>query len=95
MIRRTLLAAAAILTLGTGAALAQTITPSDVGSFVRDANGTPIGSLKAIEGNHAVVWIGFVNTPGNHLTTVPVSDLAACGGELVLNGVTADQLAAR
>jgi hypothetical protein len=41
------------------------------------------------------VWIGFANTPGNHLTTVPTSDLAARGGELVLNGVTADQLAAR
>ena len=95
MIRRTLLAAAAILTLGTGTAFAQNITQADVGSFVRDQDGTPIGSLKAIEGNQAVVWVGFFNTEGNHLTTVPLSDLANHGGQLVLNGISTDQLAAR
>ena len=95
MIRRTLLAAAAVLTLCTGAAFAQNITAADVGSFVRDQDGTPIGSLKAIQGNQAVVWVGFFNTPGNHLTTVPLNDLSANGGQLVLNGISANQLAAR
>ncbi len=38
-----------------GAAMAQTITQADVGSFVRDANGMAIGSLDAIHGDQATV----------------------------------------
>lgn len=95
MIRRTLLAAAAVFAFGTGAAMAQSVAPTQVGSFVYDAQGHVIGSLKAVEGNQAVIWIGMFNTPGNHLTTVPVTQLAANGGELVLNGAAADSLASR
>ena len=91
MIRNTIFAAAAALALTAGAAVAQAqsiqpVTQADVGHFVRDQNGTVIGSLKAIEGNQAVVWYGFFNTPGNHLETVPLGQLASNGGRLVLNG---------
>ena len=93
MIRTLALAAAASLALSAGAAMAQTVTRADVGSFVRDQNGAVIGSLKSIQGNQAVVWIGFVNTPGNHLETVPLTQLAANDGRLVLSGD--NQLATR
>ena len=99
MIRNTIFAAAAALALTAGAAVAQpaqaqsaydqsiqSVTQADVGHFVRDQNGTVIGSLKAVEGNQAVVWYGFFNTPGNHLETVPLGQLASNGGRLVLNG---------
>jgi hypothetical protein len=76
-----------------GAAMAQTITQDDVGSFVRDQSGTAIGSLDAIQGNQAVVHLGFFNTPGNHLVTVPLSELADNGGSLVLNNVPAAAVA--
>jgi hypothetical protein len=87
MIRNTLFAAAAALTLMSGAAMAQTITQADVGSFVRDSSGQAIGSLQAIQNGQATVHLGFVNTPGNHLVTVPLSQLADNGGRLVLNTV--------
>jgi hypothetical protein len=93
MIRNTLFAAAAVLALTTGAAMAQNVTQADVGSFVRDQNGTAIGSLKAIQGDRAVVWLGFFNTPGNHLVTVPSHDIASAGGQLVLNNVPAATVA--
>ena len=103
MIRNTLFAAAAALALTAGAAVAQpaqaqsiqSVTQADVGHFVRDQNGTVIGSLKAVEGNQAVVWYGFFNTPGNHLETVPLGQLASNGGRLVLNDAGAAHYAAR
>ncbi len=85
MIRNTILAAA--LTLMSGAAMAQGITQSDVGSFVRDSSGTAIGSLQAIQNGQAVVHLGFVNTPGNRLVTLPLNQIADNGGSLVLNTV--------
>jgi hypothetical protein len=87
MIRNTIFAAAAALTLMSGAAMAQTITQADVGSFVRDGSGQAIGSLDAIQGNEATIHLGFVNTPGNRLVTLPLSQLADNGGRLVLNTV--------
>jgi hypothetical protein len=93
MIRNTISAAVAALALMSGAAMAQTITQDDVGSFVRDQSGTAIGSLDAIQGNQAVVHLGFFNTPGNHLVTVPLSELADNGGSLVLNNVPAAAVA--
>jgi hypothetical protein len=93
MIRNTLLAAAAVLALSTGAAMAQTITQADVGSFVRDPSGMAIGSLDAIHGDQATVHLGFFNTEGNHLVTIPLSQLADNGGRLVLNNVPAATVA--
>jgi hypothetical protein len=87
MIRNTIFAAAAALTLMSGAAMAQTIAQADVGSFVRDGSGQAIGSLDAIQNGQAIVHLGFFNTPGNHLVTVPLSQLADNGGRLVLNTV--------
>jgi hypothetical protein len=87
MIRTTILAAAAALALTSGAAMAQTATQADIGSFVRDGSGQAIGSLDAIQGNQAIVHLGFFNTPGNRLVTVPLSQLADNGGRLVLNTV--------
>lgn len=104
MIRNTIFAAAAALALTAGAAVAQPaaaqpaiqpVTQADVGHFVRDQNDNVIGSLKAIEGNEAVVWYGFFNTPGNHLETVPLGQLASNGGRLVLNDAGAGHYAAR
>jgi hypothetical protein len=104
MIRNTLFAAVAALALSSaalipGAAVAQTLpqhaplTQADVGAFIRDADGTAIGSLKALNGNQAVVWLGFFNTEGNHLITVPSSEISAQGGRLVLNDVPATTVA--
>jgi hypothetical protein len=87
MIRNTIFAAAAALTLMSGAAMAQTATQADVGSFVRDSSGQAIGSLDAIQNGQATVHLGFFNTPGNHVVTVPLSQLADNGGRLVLNSV--------
>jgi len=87
MIRNTIFAAAAALTLMSGAAMAQTITQADVGSFVRDSSGMAIGSLDAIQNGQAIVHLGFFNTPGNRLVTVPASQLADNGGRLVLNTI--------
>jgi len=95
MFRTTLLAAAAALTLSTGAAFAQSAQPADAGSFIYNQDGVAIGSLRAIEGNQAIVHLGFVNTPGNHIATVPASELASQGGQLVLNGAGANQMATR
>jgi hypothetical protein len=53
MIRNTIFVAAAALTLMSGAAMAQTITQADVGSFVRDSSGQAIGSLDAIQNGQA------------------------------------------
>ncbi|WP_148360603.1 hypothetical protein [Acidisphaera rubrifaciens] len=94
--RRTLFAAATALSLGLGAsaAMAGEIGPANVGSFIYDQNGAAIGSLRAIQGDQAVVWVGFYNTPGNHLTTVPLRQLSADNGSVVLSGVTPSQLAA-
>ncbi len=85
MIRNTILAAAAAMALTSGAAMAQTITQADVGSFVRDSSGQTIGSLQAIQNGQAIVHLGFFNTPGNHLVTLPLNQLADNGGRLVLN----------
>jgi len=85
MIRNTILAAA--LTLMSGAAMAQGITQADVGSFVRDQRGPAIGSLQAIQNGQAVVHLGFFNTPGNRLVTLPLNQIADNGGRLVLNTV--------
>ncbi len=93
MIRNTIFAAAAALVLTTGVAMAQNVTQADVGSFVRDQSGMAIGSLKAIQGNQAVVHLGFFNTPGNRLVTVPLSQFADSGGRLVLNNVPAAAVA--
>ena len=49
-----------------GGAFAQSVTQADVGRFIRDQNGEPIGSLKAIRDNQAVVWYWFAFTPGNN-----------------------------
>jgi hypothetical protein len=87
MIRNTILAAAAALALTSGAAMAQSITQADVGSFVRDQSGMAIGSLQAIQNGQAVVHLGFVNTPGNRLVTLPLNQIADNGGRLVLNTV--------
>jgi len=87
MIRNTIFAAAAALTLMSGAAMAQTVTQADVGSFVRDSSGQAIGSLQAIQNGQAVVHLGFFNTPGNRLVTLPLNQLADNGGRLVLNTV--------
>jgi hypothetical protein len=87
MIRNTILAAAAALALTSGAAMAQTITQSDVGTFVRDGNGQVIGSLQAIQNGQAVVHLGFFNTPGNRLVTLPANQLTGNGGRVVLNTV--------
>jgi len=93
MIRNTIFAAAAALTLMSGAAMAQTITQADVGSFVRDSSGQAIGSLQAIHNGQAIVHLGFFNTPGNRLVTLPLSQLADNGGRLVLNSVPAASVA--
>jgi len=82
---RTTMFAAAVLTLMSGAAMAQTVTQADVGNFVRDQTGLAIGSLKTIQGDQAVVHLGFVNTPGNRLVMVPLSQLSNNGGRVVLN----------
>ncbi len=95
MFRQTLLAAAAALTLSAGAAFAQSAQSGDVGSFIYNQDGVAIGSLRTIEGNQAIVHLGFVNTPGNHLATVPASELASQGGQLVLNGAGANHMATR
>ncbi len=95
MIRRSLLAAAAVLTLGTGTAMAASIGPSDVGSLIFDENWVAIGSLQAIQGNEAVVRLGLFNRPGSHLTTIPVSQLASRDGSVVLDASAAQKLAAR
>jgi len=87
MIRNTILAAAAALALTSGAAMAQSITQADVGSFVRDSSGQAIGSLQAIQNGQAVVHLGFFNTPGNRLVTLPLNQLSDNGGSLVLNTV--------
>ncbi len=92
MIRNTIFAAAA-LTLMSGAAMAQTVTHADVDNFVRDQNGLAIGSLKAIQGDQAVVHLGFFNTPGNRLVMVPLSQLSNNGGRVVLNNVPAAAVA--
>jgi hypothetical protein len=49
----------------------------------------------SIHGDQAVIWVGFFNTPGNHLTTVNLRDLSTRDGGMVLTGITAEQLAAR
>jgi hypothetical protein len=87
MIRNTIFAAATALALTSGAAMAQGITQSDVGSFVRDSSGQAIGSLQAIQNGQAVVHLGFFNTPGNRLVTLPLNQIADNGGRLVLNTV--------
>ncbi len=87
MIRNTILAAAAALTLMSGAAMAQAITQDDVGSFVRDSNGQVIGSLQAIQNGQAIVHLGFFNTPGNRLVTLPLSQLSGNGDRVVLHKV--------
>ncbi len=92
MIRNTMFAAA-VLTLMSGAAMAQTVTQADVGNFVRDQDGVAIGSLKAIQGEQAVVHLGFVNTPGNRLVMVPLSQLSNNAGRVVLNNVPAATVA--
>ncbi len=92
MIRDTIFAAA-VLTLMSGAAMAQTVTQADVGNFVRDQSGMAIGSLKAIQGDQAVVHLGFFNTPGNRLVMVPLSQLSNNGGRVVLNNVPAAAVA--
>jgi len=92
MFRKTLFAAAAALTLTTGAAFAQS---AETGTFIYNQNGVAIGSLRAIEGNQAIVHLGFFNTPGNHIASVPASELANQGGQLVLNGAGANQMATR
>ena len=74
---------------------ARPVTQADVGRFLRDQDGSPIGSLHAIHGDQAVVWYGFVNTPGNHLATVPLGAISIRGGQLVLNGQPASSVAAR
>jgi hypothetical protein len=94
MIRNTILAAAAALALTSGAAMAQSITQADVGSFVRDGSGQAIGSLQAIQNGQAIVHLGFVNTPGNRLVTLPLNQLADNGGRLVLNTVPGAAMAA-
>jgi len=78
-----------------GSTLPGRVTQADVGRFIRDQNGDPIGSLKAIQGNAAVIWFGFVNTPGNHLETVPVSAISVLGGRLVFNDRSVGHVAAR
>ncbi len=88
MIRNTIFAAA-VLTLMSGAAMAQTATQADVGNFVRDQSGIAIGSLKAIQGDQAVVHLGFFNTPGNRLVMVPLTELSNNSGRVVLNNVPA------
>lgn len=95
MMRRAVFAAATVLSLGlgAGAAMAGEVGPANVGSFIYDQNGAAIGSLRAIQGDQAVVWVGFYNTPGNHLTTVPLRQLAADNGSVVLSGMTQSQLA--
>jgi len=90
---RTTIFAAAVLTLMSGAAMAQTVTQADVGTFVRDQSGLAIGSLKAIQGDQAIVHLGFFNTPGNRLVTVPVGQLSNDGGRVVLNNVPAAAVA--
>ncbi len=82
-ITRLAMAAGLVLAFA-GPVLAQP-TQANVGSFLRDQNGSPIGSLKAINGDQAVVWFGFVNTPGNHVATVPLSSISVQGQRLVLN----------
>jgi len=90
---RTTIFAAAVLTLMSGAAMAQTVTQADVGTFVRDQSGMAIGSLKAIQGDQAIVHLGFFNTPGNRLVMVPLSQLSNDGGRVVLNNVPAAAVA--
>ncbi len=80
---------------GTQGASAQPVTRAAIGSFVRDQSGAVIGSLKDVSGDTATVWIGFVNTPGNHLITVPLSQLATSGGRVVLNAAAATAYARR
>ena len=63
-------------------AFAASVTQADVGRFVRDRDGAPMGSLQAIQGDQAVVWYGFVHTPGNRLATVPLSTIVATDGRL-------------
>ena len=76
-------------------AFAGSVTQADVGRFIRDPSGAPIGSLVAVQGDKAVVWYGFVNTPGNHLETVPLSAITVASGRLVLDDGSATHVAAR
>ena len=76
-------------------AFAGSVTGADVGRFIRDPSGAPVGSLVAIHGDKAVVWYGFAYTPGNHLETVPLSAITVAGGRLVLNDGSASHVAAR
>jgi hypothetical protein len=87
MIRNTLFAAAAAITLMSGAAMAQTVTQEDVGSFVRDSSGHVIGSLQAIRNGQAIVHLGFFNSPGNRLVTMPASQLTGNSDRVVLHKV--------
>ena len=61
----------AIAALITTVATAQTVTSTDLGSFVRRPDGRVIGSLRAVQGNDAIVWDGFEKTPGNPSVPVP------------------------
>ena len=70
-------------------------SPAEAGAFLYDASGAVLGSVKSVQGDTAVVWHGFVRTPGNHLSEVKLSDIGSQGGRLVLNGATASTLAAR
>lgn len=89
MIRRTLIAAAAVIALGTGAAFvpahAQTVSSAEVNSWVYDNQGKLIGSVKGFAGNDIVLQIGTFNTPGNHLVTVPAREISASNGRVILN----------
>jgi hypothetical protein len=87
MIRHTIFAAAAALTLMSGAAMAQTVTQDDVGSFVRDSSGHVIGSLQAIQNGQAIVHLGFFNSPGNRLVTMPATQLTGNSDRVVLHKV--------
>src|SRR5271166_4752454 len=71
------------------------ITQADVRQFLYDRSGELIGSLWAVRGDQAVVWYGFVNTPGNHLEIVPTSAIITTGNRLVLNDGSAIRMATR
>ncbi len=78
-----------------GAALAadppiSTVGANAVGRWLRDPNGTIIGSVRSLsnDGRTANVMIGSYFEPGSHVAQVPVSSLSIADGKVILQRET-------